>query len=819
MEELAFGRSSSGRLRLQVIVTVLSAILLLLAYLPFSQAASQAPSIDWSKKYLDFQCNSIIQTEDGGYTLAGFSANHDNLGVLVNTDATGEMQWRKEYRIGDSGGSSNLVSTVQTEDPGYVLFTQGGYFIKTNAGGIVQSYTKLPLNNVHVGVPTNDGSYLLVGNSIELNVDNVASAFKVDGEGSVILNKTFTGGVTIYAVTETNDLGYALAGAWRNDFWFAKIDSNNNLQWTQTYAYGDYFDLHRVLSIAKTKDGGYILAGTGSLQDIGGFVPWLIKIDSQGHERWSLSYANVPNGVSNSFSSVLQTHDDGYLLAEGNSTVLVKTNTSGSYQWYLPYTSQDSGATHYSSSLIHTRDGGYAVAATVFDDTWLTKISAELDGLGPNISILSPENKTYDTSDIPLELIVDKSATWIGYSLDGQACLGITGNITLTDFTTITGKTTLAGLAVGEHTLVVYATDASGQIGISEVVRFKVVSRFPIELVVGAAVTAAVIIVGVLVYFKKVSLLKKGKHSFRGYLGKKHLGALANNRILWNLTIMGLCIFLILAQLFFPYVYYSSVSGGVISSFEVGVSYVYEQDEIGQIYSEVSRIREVGFRTVRINMVCDSVDINNYKNSLTEVFFSVVQQFDLKVALIINNHDTTGDVQYYLNRWGEYLSYIQILNEPELSSSWDIGALFTYDEAISKFEQIHSVVKQYHLDVQLYTNFEAGFVVRTNLPVIFSEKLDFVGYDVFMESFLTLSPSMIRLLERITNKEVVITEFGMSTNNDDAQSSFIVNGLNLFKNMGLRGCWIVYWNSAGNYYGIRGRSAEIAVGEWIAQQN
>ena len=200
------------------------------------------------------------------------------------------------------------------------------------------------------------------------------------------------------------------------------------------------------------------------------------------------------------------------------------------------------------------------------------------------------------------------------------------------------------------------------------------------------------------------------------------------------------------------------------------------------------------------------------------MFFSVVQQFDLKIALIVNNHATTLDLQYYLNRWGNRLSYIQILNEPELSSSWDIGALFTDDEAISKFDQIYAIVKQCQLDVQLYTNFEAGFVVRTNLPVKFSEKLDFVGYDVFMESFLTLSPCMIQLLQKITNKEVVITEFGMSTNDDAAQSNFILRGLNLFKNMGLRGCWIVYWNSAGNYYGIRGRPAETAVGEWIAQQ-
>ena len=88
-----------------------------------------------------------------------------------------------------------------------------------------------------------------------------------------------------------------------------------------------------------------------------------------------------------------------------------------------------------------------------------------------------------------------------------------------------------------------------------------------------------------------------------------------------------------------------------------------------------------------------------------------------------------------------------------------------------------------------------------------------------MESFLSLSPRMIQFLQKITNKEIVISEFGMSTSNDIAQSDYIIRGLNLFKSMGLRGCWIVYWNSVGNVYGIRGRLAEQKVGEWIAQNS
>ena len=86
-----------------------------------------------------------------------------------------------------------------------------------------------------------------------------------------------------------------------------------------------------------------------------------------------------------------------------------------------------------------------------------------------------------------------------------------------------------------------------------------------------------------------------------------------------------------------------------------------------------------------------------------------------------------------------------------------------------------------------------------------------------MDSFLTISPRMIQLLQKITNKQVVISEFGMSTSDDTAQANYIIKGLNLFKSMGLKGCWIVYWNSVDNVYGIRGRLAEQKVGEWIAQ--
>ena len=290
-----------------------------------------------------------------------------------------------------------------------------------------------------------------------------------------------------------------------------------------------------------------------------------------------------------------------------------------------------------------------------------------------------------------------------------------------------------------------------------------------------------------------------------------------NKSLVKNLIIITLCVMFILIQIFYPFTYYSSAQRNPASSFQVGIHYVYEQDNLDQIYGEVTKIHDLGFKAIRITLECNPLDENDLQNQRTDMFFSATDHFGLAVALVIPNDDTPDKVNYYLNRWGSHLTYIQVMNEPESSSSWDIGALFTDNEIMSKFDTMYSLVESHHLSVQLYTNFGIGYVLRSNLPLQVSKKLDFVGLDIYMDSFLVLSPHFVQNLQQITHKDVVITEFGMSTSDDTAQANFIIQGLNLFRSIGLKGCWLVYWNSAFDNYGIRGRLAEQAVGDWIAK--
>ena len=220
---------------------------------------------------------------------------------------------------------------------------------------------------------------------------------------------------------------------------------------------------------------------------------------------------------------------------------------------------------------------------------------------------------------------------------------------------------------------------------------------------------------------------------------------------------------------------------------------------------------------IRIDLYCNPQVNDDPANQKTDMFFSATNHYGLAVALVIPNQEPAATLNYYLSRWGSDLKYIQIMNEPETSSSWDVGAVFTDDEITSNFNTLYSIVESYHLPAQLYTNFGIGYILRSNIPIDLSTKLNFVGLDIYQQSFVVLAPLFIQNLHQITHKNVIITEFGIPTTNSTLQTNYIINGLNLFKSLGLQGCWIVYWNSANDNYGIRGTPTQTAIGDWITK--
>jgi len=113
-----------------------------------------------------------------------------------------------------------------------------------------------------------------------------------------------------------------------------------------------------------------------------------------------------------------------------------------------------------------------------------------------SVLIVSPENKTYTANDVSLTFIVDKPASWIGYSLNGKA------NVT------ITGNTTLLGLPDSSYSLTLYVKDAVGNMGKSEIIQFTIVKEtelqpqpFPHAIIATAFVSVAAVSAGLLLFY------------------------------------------------------------------------------------------------------------------------------------------------------------------------------------------------------------------------------------------------------------------------------------------------------------------------------
>jgi hypothetical protein len=89
----------------------------------------------------------------------------------------------------------------------------------------------------------------------------------------------------LHSLVETSDGGYVLAGTTysfddaegESDFWLVKTDADGNVQWNRTYG-GQKSDV--AYAVIETSDGGYALAG--SIDELGAVSFGLLKLTVTG---------------------------------------------------------------------------------------------------------------------------------------------------------------------------------------------------------------------------------------------------------------------------------------------------------------------------------------------------------------------------------------------------------------------------------------------------------------------------------------------------------------------------------------------------------
>jgi uncharacterized delta-60 repeat protein len=360
----------------------------------------------WAKTYGgkgDDQAESIVQTSDGGYIVAGKTYSFGASGFyfwILKLDPAGSVAWQK---MCGGGSDEEAYSVQQTSDGGYIVAGSGNSFNISNGGDVwvlkLDSAGGVTWQKTYGGTgsdiaysirQTSDGGYIAAGTSwLSGPATNDAMVLKLNSTGGLTWMKTYGGTAHDYAysVQQTSDGGYVVAGytfVGINNYqaWVLKLNSAGGVTWQKTYnGTGD----NRAQSIQQTSDGGYILAGFTSSFGVSGSDIWVLKLNSTGDVTWQKTYGG--NGYEDAYS-VQQTSDGGYIVAGyttsfgavGYDFWVLKLNSTGGVTWQKAY---GGSGDDYVNSIQQTSDGGYIAAGSTWSfgagirDFWLVKLGVD----------------------------------------------------------------------------------------------------------------------------------------------------------------------------------------------------------------------------------------------------------------------------------------------------------------------------------------------------------------------------------------------------------------------------------------------------------
>ncbi|MBF0329138.1 MAG: BACON domain-containing protein [Nitrospirae bacterium] len=350
---------------------------------------------------------SVEQTSDGGYIVAGytdsFGAGNEDVWVM-KFDASGNIMWQKTYGGTDSDWANSIK---QTSDGGYIVagvtysFGAGSsdiWVLKLYDNGSVQwqnTYGGTDSDFANSVSQTSDGGYIVAGVTYSFGVVNAdAWVLKLAANGTEQWNTTYGGAGNDFAnsIQQTSDGGYIVAGdtdSFYTDYadhryenrnvWVIKLNPTGGVTWERIYQ-GTSFDFAN--SVQQTSDGGYIVAGYTWSSGAGNEDVWILKLADTGAHQWQYTYGGAYNDWA---YSARQTSDEGFIVvgvtysfnsANGDIWIL-KLYNNGTIQWQKSYGGVSGDGAY---SIRETSDGGYIVAGVTYSfdavsgDFWILKL-------------------------------------------------------------------------------------------------------------------------------------------------------------------------------------------------------------------------------------------------------------------------------------------------------------------------------------------------------------------------------------------------------------------------------------------------------------
>ncbi len=245
----------------------------------------------------------IVRSSNCSYVISG--SNEQTF--LLKIDELGNEVWNRSYS--EINGSHWGNSVFQTIDGGYIIAGAQNTIIKTDSIGLLQWYYTLPYSYSHYVedvIQTFAGDYIVVGG---VGGDPSTSGHNQKGQ-AFILRMSEGGGIqwvkrygisntpndSFLGVVQADDGGFVLAGEKLQDrnfefydhFWIVKTDGNGDMEWSHELG-GNLWD--EALDIVKLSDDSYIITGKKSLSSTN-LNMWVMRISSDGTILWQADHGN-----------------------------------------------------------------------------------------------------------------------------------------------------------------------------------------------------------------------------------------------------------------------------------------------------------------------------------------------------------------------------------------------------------------------------------------------------------------------------------------------------------------------------------------------
>ena len=407
-------------------------------------------NIDWG--------NTVKQTSDGGYILAGPSNSTDIPGVtnhggfdiyVLKLNSNGDVVWEKMY--GGSGDDS-AASIQQIADGGYVVAgysnstdlpgvinhgSDDAYILKINSSGAVvwqKKYGGSSSERVNSMQLTGDGGFIIAGYSDSSDIPGLTNhgpagsedwyIIRLDSNGDMVWQKMYgdTGDDAVNSIKQTSDLGYIVAGGFNNIGSITKLDTSGDIIWQKSF--GDS-DLDTYNFVQQTTDGGYIVCGSTESTDIpgapshGGQDGYIFKLDTSGNVIWQKTYGGSDQ---DGIGPIQQTSDGGYIVCGATFSSDIPGTTQRGYIDYYVLKLDQGGNIQ-----------GPPVAKAGRDQTIAVNTTTTLDGSGSTDSGYDIASYQWQQTGGPSVTLINSNAVIAHFTASIAAGSTLTFELTVTD--------------------------------------------------------------------------------------------------------------------------------------------------------------------------------------------------------------------------------------------------------------------------------------------------------------------------------------------------------------------------------------------------